>query len=330
LPRRNLARRFIHKNNNSWCRPAFRAAHNAKEMDMGMDRIALGAIIDGKQFAAGLLAEIKLKVEKLKQKTGKSPGLAVVLVGADPASAVYVNSKHRQTVVAGMQSFKYELPADTGQEELMALIDKLNVDPQVHGILVQLPLPVHLDAQAVIQKINPDKDVDGFHVSNAGRLSTGQAALVPCTPLGCMMLLKDRLGSDLSGLHAVVIGKSHIVGKPMAQLLLAENCTVTIAHSHTKNTPELCRAADILVVAVGRPRLVRGDWIKPGAVVIDVGINRIEADGKSRIVGDVAFEEAGHAAAITPVPGGVGPMTIACLLSNTVTAFCRLNKASAD
>lgn len=297
---------------------------------MGMDRIAGSAIIDGKRFAAGLLEDIKLKVESARQKTGKVPGLAVVLVGSDPASAVYVGSKHRQTVAAGMHSFKYELAADTAQPELMTLIGRLNVDPDVHGILVQLPLPAHLDAAAVIQEINPDKDVDGFHISNAGRLSTGQPALVPCTPLGCLMLLKDRLGQNLSGLHAVVIGKSNIVGKPMAQLLLAENCTVTIAHSRTRNTPELCRTADILVVAVGRPGLVRGNWVKPGAVVIDVGINRIEVDGKSRIVGDVAFEEASHAAAITPVPGGVGPMTIACLLSNTLTAFCRLNAISAD
>ncbi|MGJ7040285.1 methylenetetrahydrofolate dehydrogenase (NADP+)/methenyltetrahydrofolate cyclohydrolase [Shinella sp. BE166] len=297
---------------------------------MRMDRIAGTAVIDGKRFAAGLLENIKLRVESARQRTGKVPGLAVVLVGTDPASAVYVGAKHRQTVAAGMRSFKYELPADTGQAELMALIGRLNVAPDVHGILVQLPLPAHLDAAAVIQEINPDKDVDGFHISNAGRLSTGQPALVPCTPLGCLMLLKDQLGQSLSGLHAVVIGKSNIVGKPMAQLLLAENCTVTIAHSRTKNTPELCRAADILVVAVGRPGLVRGDWIKPGAVVMDVGINRIEVDGKSRIVGDVAFEEAGHAAAITPVPGGVGPMTIACLLSNTLTAFCRLNAISAD
>jgi methylenetetrahydrofolate dehydrogenase (NADP+)/methenyltetrahydrofolate cyclohydrolase len=297
---------------------------------MGMDRIAGSAIIDGKRFAAGLLEDIKLRVESARRKTGKVPGLAVVLVGSDPASAVYVGAKHRQTVAVGMHSFKHELPADTGQAELMALIDRLNVDPDVHGILVQLPLPAHLDAAAVIQEINPDKDVDGFHISNAGRLSTGQPALVPCTPLGCLMLLKHRLGPNLSGLHAVVIGKSNIVGKPMAQLLLAENCTVTIAHSRTQNTPELCRAADILVVAVGRPGLVRGDWIKPGAMVIDVGINRIEVNGKARIVGDVAFEEASHAAAITPVPGGVGPMTIACLLSNTLSAFCRLNAISAD
>ncbi|WCK04732.1 bifunctional methylenetetrahydrofolate dehydrogenase/methenyltetrahydrofolate cyclohydrolase FolD [Agrobacterium tumefaciens] len=297
---------------------------------MGMDRIAADRIIDGKKFAGGLLDDITARVARLKDATGAVPGLAVVLVGADPASAVYVGSKHRQTVAAGMNSFKYELAAETTQDELMALIGQLNVDPAVHGILVQLPLPAHLDNNAVIQGINPDKDVDGFHISNAGLLSTGQPALVPCTPLGCLMLLKDRIGGDLSGLHAVVIGKSNIVGKPMAQLLLSENCTVTIAHSRTGNTPELCRAADILVVAVGRPGLVRGDWIKPGAVVIDVGINRVEIDGKSRIVGDVAFEEARHAGAITPVPGGVGPMTIACLLSNTLTAFCRQHSISID
>ena len=291
---------------------------------MGMDRIAAGAIIDGKAFAAGLLEDVAAKVAKLRETTGAIPGLAVVLVGSDPASAVYVGSKHRQTVAAGMNSFKHELAADTTQDELMALIGRLNVDPAVHGILVQLPLPAHLDANAVIQGINPDKDVDGFHISNAGRLSTGQPALTPCTPLGCLMLLKDRLGGNLSGLHAVVIGKSNIVGKPMAQLLLSENCTVTIAHSRTRNTPELCRAADILVVAVGRPGLVRGDWIKPGAVVIDVGINRVEIDGKSRIVGDVAFEECAKVAGvITPVPGGVGPMTIAMLMANTVIAAYR-------
>ena len=297
---------------------------------MGMDRIAADRIIDGKKFAGGLLDDIAAKVARLKDATGAVPGLAVVLVGADPASAVYVGSKHRQTVAAGMNSFKYELAAETTQDELMALIGQLNVDPAVHGILVQLPLPAQLNASAVIQGINPDKDVDGFHISNAGLLSTGQPALVPCTPLGCLMLLKDRIGGDLSGLHAVVIGKSNIVGKPMAQLLLSENCTVTIAHSRTRNTPELCRTADILIVAAGRPGLVRGDWIRPGAVVIDVGINRVEIDGKSRIVGDVAFEEASHAGAITPVPGGVGPMTIACLLSNTLTAFCRQHSISID
>ncbi|WP_028035575.1 bifunctional methylenetetrahydrofolate dehydrogenase/methenyltetrahydrofolate cyclohydrolase FolD [Chelativorans sp. J32] len=297
---------------------------------MGMDRISGPAIIDGKQFAAGLLEQLKGRIEDLKERTGNIPGLAVVLVGEDPASAVYVSSKHRQSIAAGMRSFVHRLPAETTQEELMALIDRLNVDPEVHGILVQLPLPKHLDANAVIQEINPEKDVDGFHISNAGRLATGQDALVPCTPLGCLMLIKDRLGSDLSGKNAVVVGKSNIVGKPMAQLLLQENCTVTIAHSRTRNTPELCRTADILVVAVGRPGLVRGDWIKPGAVVIDVGINRIQEEGKSRITGDVAFEEAAHAGAITPVPGGVGPMTIACLLSNTLTAFCRQNGLRAN
>ncbi|MDX1000937.1 bifunctional methylenetetrahydrofolate dehydrogenase/methenyltetrahydrofolate cyclohydrolase FolD [Sinorhizobium medicae] len=297
---------------------------------MGMDRIADRAIIDGKRFAAGLLDDITARVKKLEEETGQVPGLAVVLVGEDPASRVYVGSKHRQTLAAGIASFKYELPAETTQEELMALIDRLNVDPAVHGILVQLPLAAHLDANAVIQEINPNKDVDGFHISNAGRLATGQPALVPCTPLGCLLLLKDRLGANLSGLHAVVLGKSNIVGRPMVQLLLAESCTVTIAHSRTRNAPELCREADILIVAVGRPGLVRGDWIKPGAVVIDVGINRVEAEGKSRIVGDVAFEEAGHAGAITPVPGGVGPMTIACLLSNTLTAFCRQHAVNID
>lgn len=290
---------------------------------MGMDRLHRAEVIDGKAFANGLLENIKTDVTSLLAVTGAVPGLAVVLVGDDPASAVYVASKHRQTVAAGMKSLEHRLPADTTQDHLMALIDALNQDPQVHGILVQLPLPRHLNPSAVIQAISPDKDVDGFHISNAGRLATGQSALIPCTPLGCMMLLNDRLGGDLAGLNAVVIGKSNIVGKPMAQLLMNANCTVTIAHSKTRNTADLCRAADILVVAVGRPGLVRGEWIKPGAVVIDVGINRIVEAGKSRIVGDVAYAEAGHAAAITPVPGGVGPMTIACLLSNTLTAFRR-------
>lgn len=290
---------------------------------MGMDRIVRPVVVDGKQFASGLLDRIKARVGDLKEETGAVPGLAVVLVGEDPASAIYVASKKRQTLAAGMNSFEHLLPVETSQADLIALIDRLNRDPEVHGILVQLPLPEHLDPNAVIQAINPNKDVDGFHIANAGRLATGQPALVPCTPLGCMMLLKDKIGEDLSGLNAVVVGKSNIVGKPMAQLLLNANCTVTIAHSRTRNTAELCRTADILVVAVGKPGLVRGDWIKPGATVIDVGINRIQEDGKSRIVGDVTFSEAGHAGAITPVPGGVGPMTIACLLSNTVTAFSR-------
>ncbi|WP_447741753.1 bifunctional methylenetetrahydrofolate dehydrogenase/methenyltetrahydrofolate cyclohydrolase FolD [Pseudomonas laurentiana] len=278
--------------------------------------------IDGKGFAANLVSRLADEVSTIKVKTGLTPGLAVVLVGEDPASSVYVNAKHRQTQEVGMNSFVHKLSADTTQAELMELLAQLNNDPAVNGILVQLPLPAHLDANAVINAIDPDKDVDGFHILNAGRLATGQEALVPCTPLGCLMMLKDRLGS-LQGKNAVVVGKSNIVGKPMAQLLMGENCTVTVAHSKTQDVPALCRTADILVVAVGRPEMVKGDWIKPGAVVIDVGINRIERDGRSRIVGDVAYAEAGHASAITPVPGGVGPMTIACLLANTVTAFHR-------
>lgn len=296
---------------------------------MGMGRFQRADVIDGKAFANGLLETIRIEVGSLMSETGDAPGLAVVLVGDDAASTIYVASKHRHTVQAGMKSFEHRLPADITQDGLISLIDRLNHDPEVHGILVQLPLPHHLDPNAVIQAINPDKDVDGFHISNAGRLATGQASLVPCTPLGCMMLLKDRLGGDLTGLDAVVVGKSNIVGKPMAQLLMNANCTVTVAHSKTRNTADLCRTADILVVAAGRPGLVRGDWIKPGAVVIDVGINRIVEDGKSRIVGDVAYAEAGHAAAVTPVPGGVGPMTIACLLSNTLTAFRRKHGLSA-
>ena len=292
-----------------------------------MDTQARAALIDGKAFAAALLQRLAGDVEGLKVATGQTPGLAVVLVGEYPASSVYVNSKHRQTVAVGMNSFAHRLPVDTTQTELMALLDRLNGDPLVNGILVQLPLPAHLDSAAVINAINPAKDVDGFHISNAGLLATGQSALVPCTPLGCMMLLKDRLG-ELSGLNALVIGKSNIVGKPMAQLLMAENCTVTVAHSRTRDLPEICRRADIVVVAVGRPEMVRGDWIKPGAVVIDVGINRVEQAGGARIVGDVAISEAGHAAAITPVPGGVGPMTIACLLANTVAAFRRQHQLS--
>lgn len=288
-----------------------------------MDRFTRATDIDGKQFATGLLERVKADVEAVKAETGVVPGLAVVLVGEDPASALYVASKHKQTMAAGMKSFEHRLPAETTQAELLVLVNRLNVDPEIHGILVQLPLPAHLDPNAVIQAINPDKDVDGFHVSNAGRLATGNPALVPCTPLGCMMLLKDTLGENLAGMHAVIVGKSNIVGKPMAQMLMNAHCTVTVVHSQTKNTAEFCRAADILVVAAGRAGLVRGDWIKPGAVVIDVGINRIQVDGKSRIVGDVVYGEAGHARAITPVPGGVGPMTIACLLSNTLTAFRR-------
>ncbi|TWI35232.1 bifunctional methylenetetrahydrofolate dehydrogenase/methenyltetrahydrofolate cyclohydrolase FolD [Paracoccus sulfuroxidans] len=287
------------------------------------------ALIDGKAFAAGLVARLADEVLDIRAATGLVPGLAVVLVGEDPASAVYVGAKHRQTMAIGMESFVHRLPAATSQAELMALLDRLNGDAAVHGILVQLPLPAHLDAHEVIAAIAPEKDVDGFHVTNAGLLATGQDALVPCTPLGCLMLLRDRLG-DLAGLKVVVIGKSNIVGRPMAQLLMHEDCTVTVAHSRTRNLPDLCRAADVIVVAAGCPGLVRGDWIRPGATVIDVGINRIEADGVSRITGDVAFDEAGHAGAITPVPGGVGPMTIACLLSNTLTAFRRRHRIPAS
>ncbi|MES2144531.1 MAG: bifunctional methylenetetrahydrofolate dehydrogenase/methenyltetrahydrofolate cyclohydrolase FolD, partial [Pseudomonadota bacterium] len=278
--------------------------------------------IDGKAFAAGMTTRIAAEVTALRDAAGVEPGLAVVLVGQDPASQVYVGAKHRATVAAGMRSFEHRLPAETSQTVLLDLIGQLNADPNVHGILVQLPLPAHLDASALIAAIDPSKDVDGFHVINAGRLATGQDALVPCTPLGCLFLLQDHLG-DLSGLHAVIVGRSNIVGKPMAQLLLAANCTVTIAHSRSRDLAALCRTADILIAAVGRPEMIRGDWIKPGATVIDVGINRIPDGDGTRLVGDVAFAEAGHAGAITPVPGGVGPMTIACLLQNTLTAFRR-------
>lgn len=284
--------------------------------------------IDGKAFAAGMTTRIAAEVTALRDAAGVEPGLAVVLVGQDPASQVYVGAKHRATVAAGMRSFEHRLPAETSQTVLLDLIGQLNADPNVHGILVQLPLPAHLDASALIAAIDPSKDVDGFHVINAGRLATGQDALVPCTPLGCLLLLQDHLG-DLSGLHAVIVGRSNIVGKPMAQLLLAANCTVTIAHSRSRDLAALCRTADILIAAVGRPEMIRGDWIKPGATVIDVGINRIPDGDGTRLVGDVAFAEAGHAGAITPVPGGVGPMTIACLLQNTLTAFRRKLAAEA-
>ena len=282
-------------------------------------------IIDGKAFAANVRAKVAEHVTRLKEVHGITPGLAVVLVGEDPASEVYVRNKGKQTVECGMASFEHKLSAETSEEDLLALIAKLNADATVHGILVQLPLPAHLNSDLVINAIDPAKDVDGFHISNVGLLGTGQKAMVPCTPLGCLMMLRDHLGS-LSGLSAVVVGRSNIVGKPMAQLLLGESCTVTIAHSRTKDLAAVCRGADILVAAVGRPEMITGDMVKPGATVIDVGINRIERDGKTKLVGDVDFASASDVAgAITPVPGGVGPMTIACLLANTVTACCRAN-----
>ncbi|MEI4472544.1 bifunctional methylenetetrahydrofolate dehydrogenase/methenyltetrahydrofolate cyclohydrolase FolD [Frigidibacter sp. MR17.24] len=283
------------------------------------------AIIDGKAFAAGLRGRIGAQVARLKADHGITPGLAVVLVGEDPASQVYVRNKGRQTVEVGMASFEHKLPAETPEAELADLVARLNADPAVHGILVQLPLPAHMDATKVINAIDPAKDADGFHILNVGLLGTGQKAMVPCTPLGCLMMLRDHLGS-LAGLNAVVVGRSNIVGKPMAQLLLNESCTVTVAHSRTRDLAQVCRGADILVAAVGRPGMIKGDWVKPGATVIDVGINRIEVDGKARLTGDVEFETAVRTAgAITPVPGGVGPMTIACLLANTLTACCRAN-----
>lgn len=282
-------------------------------------------IIDGKAFAATLRARVAKGAEQFVAATGRRAGLAVVLVGEDPASQVYVGSKGKATVEAGMQSFEHRLPASAAQPELLELIARLNADPDVDGILVQLPLPHHMAEDAVISAIDPAKDVDGFHVINAGRLATGQSGLVPCTPLGCMMLITEQLGEDLSGKDAIVIGRSNIVGKPMAQLLLAANATVTIAHSRTRDLSQRVRHADIVVAAVGRPEMVKGEWVKEGAVVIDVGINRIDASergaGKTRLVGDVDFASvAGHAGAITPVPGGVGPMTIACLLRNTLVA----------
>ncbi|MEO1109642.1 MAG: bifunctional methylenetetrahydrofolate dehydrogenase/methenyltetrahydrofolate cyclohydrolase FolD [Pseudomonadota bacterium] len=283
-------------------------------------------VIDGKAFAAKVRAQVADQVAKLKEENGITPGLAVVLVGEDPASQVYVRSKGKQTVEVGMNSYEHKLDADTSEADLLALIDKLNNDPAVHGILVQLPLPKHLNEDLVINSIDPAKDVDGFHISNVGLLGTGQKSMVPCTPLGCLMMLRDYHGS-LSGMDAVVIGRSNIVGKPMAQLLLGDSCTVTIAHSRTKDLPDVVRRADIVVAAVGRPEMVPGDWIKEGATVIDVGINRIERDGKNKLVGDVDYASAAErAGAITPVPGGVGPMTIACLLANTLTAACRANK----
>ncbi len=286
-------------------------------------------IIDGKAFAATVREKVAAHVTRLKDENGITPGLAVVLVGEDPASQVYVRSKGKMTVECGMNSYEHKLDVDTSEADLLALIAKLNADPAVHGILVQLPLPGHLNEDLVINSIDPAKDVDGFHISNVGLLGTGQKSMVPCTPLGCLMMLRDHHGS-LSGLNAVVVGRSNIVGKPMAQLLLGDSCTVTIAHSRTKDLAEVVRRADIVVAAVGRPEMVPGDWIKDGATVIDVGINRIPApekgEGKMKLVGDVDFASASQVAgAITPVPGGVGPMTIACLLANTLTACCRAN-----
>ena len=296
--------------------------------------MATDKIIDGKTFAASLREVISAEADRIKSSHELTPGLAVVLVGNDPASAVYVRNKGEQTREAGMNSFEHRLPVDTSEEDVLALVENLNNDSAVHGILVQLPLPHQIDEQKVLAAINPDKDVDGFHVTSVGRLWTGGDALVPCTPYGCLLMLKDRLG-DLSGKRAIIVGRSNIVGKPMAALLLAESCTVTIAHSRTQDLPERCREADILVAAVGRPEMVKGDWVKPGAVVVDVGINRIEApekgvkeDGtvKTKLVGDVEYISAiERAGAITPVPGGVGPMTIACLLRNTLVAACRQN-----
>jgi methylenetetrahydrofolate dehydrogenase (NADP+) / methenyltetrahydrofolate cyclohydrolase len=286
--------------------------------------MTIGKIIDGKAFAEGLRAEVAQGVAGFLASQGRTPGLAVVLVGEDPASAVYVRNKGKMTVAVGMESFEYKRPATITQEELLELVEELNGDPRVDGILVQLPLPGHLDEQAVVNAINPDKDVDGLTPVSTGRLALGLPGLVPCTPLGSLMLLKDELG-DLSGKSAVVIGRSILVGKPMAQLLLGENCTVTIAHSRTQDLASVVHQADIVVAAVGRPEMIKGEWIKPGATVIDVGINRVAAEdeGKTRLVGDVATAEAAsHVRAITPVPGGVGPMTIAVLLRNTLVAAC--------
>jgi methylenetetrahydrofolate dehydrogenase (NADP+)/methenyltetrahydrofolate cyclohydrolase len=286
-------------------------------------------IIDGKSFAEGLRGRIAGHVERLKQEHGITPGLAVVIVGNDPGSQVYVAQKAKQTLAMGMHSEKYELAETTSEAEVLALVQRLNADPAIHGILVQLPVPDHIDPKKIIETIDPAKDVDCFTPASVGKLVIGLPGPVSCTPLGCIMLLRDTLG-DLSGLHAVVVGRSNLVGKPIAQLLLREDCTVTMAHSRTQDLPSIVRQADIVIAAVGRPEMIRGDWIKPGATVIDVGINRIDApergEGKTRLLGDVAFAEAAEvAAAITPVPGGVGPMTIACLLANTVTTASLIN-----
>ena len=287
-------------------------------------------LIDGKSFAVQIRSEIATQVKGLLDSKGIKPGLAVILVGEDPASQVYVRSKGKQTIEVGMNSYEYKLDRHVSEGDLLGLIEKLNSDENVNGILCQLPLPDHLNSDLVINSINPEKDVDGFHISNVGLLATGQKSMVPCTPLGCLMMLRSELG-DLSGKNAVIIGRSNIVGKPMAHLLIKDSCTVTIAHSRTKNIEEICRSADILVAAVGRPEMVKANWIKEGAAVIDVGINRVEVDPEIsskgyKIVGDVDFESAkSKAGFITPVPGGVGPMTIACLLANTLTACCRTN-----
>ena len=286
-------------------------------------------VISGKEFSELVRSKVAKHVDLLRNQHGIIPGLAVVLVGEDPASKVYVRNKGEQTKAAGMKSIEHKLEENTSEQELLELIESLNEDASIHGILCQLPLPAHINEDRVINSIAPDKDVDGFHISNVGLLGTGQKSMVPCTPLGCLMMLKDFHG-DLTGLNAVVVGRSNIVGKPMANLLLRESCTVTIAHSRTKDIKEICKRADILVAAVGRPEMINEDWISNGATVIDVGINRIphpEKPGKSKLVGDVDYDSAVRiAGAITPVPGGVGPMTIACLLANTVTACCRANK----
>ena len=292
----------------------------------------MASLIDGKAIASDLRTQLSADVAGLVKDHGVKPGLAVVLVGEDPASEVYVRSKSKQTVEVGMESFKHTLPTETSEQELLDLVARLNNDDTVHGILVQLPLPNHINEGRVIEAIYPAKDVDGFHPVNIGRLVAGEEALVPCTPQGCIILAKSAQ-ADLTGCHAVIVGRSNIVGKPVAQLLLQENCTVTIAHSRTRDLPGLCATADLLVAAVGRPEMIRGDWVKPGAIVIDVGINRIPApekgEGKSRLVGDVKFDEALEvASAITPVPGGVGPMTIACLLKNTYQAALRIQGIS--
>ena len=287
----------------------------------------MNAVIDGKKYSQALRDKVKNFVETIKEKKKITPGLAVILVGEDPASQVYVRNKGKQTLEAGMNSYEYKLDASTSANKLLTLIEKLNEDANIHGILCQLPLPDHLNEQEVINAIDPKKDVDGFHISNVGLLNTGQKSMIPCTPLGCLLLLKDRLG-DLTGKNVVIVGRSNIVGKPMANLLLQENCTVTIAHSRTKNIETICTSADILVAAVGRPEMIKKEWVKEGATVIDVGINRvtknIEGEEKHVLVGDVCFSDmVGLAAGVTPVPGGVGPMTIACLLANTVTACFR-------